>query len=485
MSVSLKVATVIPARFAAQRLPGKPLADILGKPMIQHVFERAAGARGILMTGVATDDARIARAVEGFGGKVWMTSPDLQSGTDRVAAVARLHPEIDIFVNVQGDEPLMDPAAIGGAAVEGVGHAHIYVDSNYIDATADLDYTLLGLTGGPHTIEVRLANNDHSELGVSDSLTIEMISPSIQILAPQSGSPVPGSSVEMQLQIGDFTLDPIGSPNATGHGHYHIEVDGAYYDLGNDPTTAYATRLSPGNHTVTVRLVGNDHLPVQEGGTCGTDNLTCSSIDVTVPADGPYLALADYGSPFGSATVPVNTTVTNFTLDGDHVGGTNEAGHGHIHIYVDGTYYNYTSLTSDWIYSLPAGEHTIKVVLANNDHAELGIVDYRKVNVSATATDVTITSPANNEVVTSTFYTNVGVSNFTFVDPTTNTTNVAGEGHYHLYLDGLYYGFSYASSIQMTGLTPGSHTLQVGLTNNDHSDLSPQTMSAPITVTVQ
>jgi 3-deoxy-manno-octulosonate cytidylyltransferase (CMP-KDO synthetase) len=117
MSVSLKVATVIPARFAAQRLPGKPLADILGKPMIQHVFERAAQARGIALTGVATDDERIARAVEGFGGKVWMTSPDLQSGTDRVAAVARMNPEIDIFVNVQGDEPLMEPAAIE-AAVE-------------------------------------------------------------------------------------------------------------------------------------------------------------------------------------------------------------------------------------------------------------------------------------------------------------------------------------------------------------------------------
>ncbi|NDD92010.1 3-deoxy-manno-octulosonate cytidylyltransferase [bacterium] len=106
------VATVIPARYSAQRLPGKPLADIHGKPMIQHVYERAARASGVSLTGVATDDLRIAEAVGRFGGKVWMTSPELQSGTDRVAAVAKMHPEIDIFVNVQGDEPLMDPRAI-------------------------------------------------------------------------------------------------------------------------------------------------------------------------------------------------------------------------------------------------------------------------------------------------------------------------------------------------------------------------------------
>ena len=106
------VATVIPARYSAQRLPGKPLADIHGKPMIQHVYERAARARGVSLTGVATDDPRIAEAVERFGGRVWMTSPDLQSGTDRVAAVARLHPEIDIFVNVQGDEPFVNRLAL-------------------------------------------------------------------------------------------------------------------------------------------------------------------------------------------------------------------------------------------------------------------------------------------------------------------------------------------------------------------------------------
>jgi 3-deoxy-manno-octulosonate cytidylyltransferase (CMP-KDO synthetase) len=106
-----KVVIVIPARFASTRLPAKPLADIHGKPMIQWVYERSKKARGILRTVVATDDERVAQVVRGFGGEVIMTSPQLQSGTDRVAAVA-LEISADIYVNVQGDEPLIDPLAI-------------------------------------------------------------------------------------------------------------------------------------------------------------------------------------------------------------------------------------------------------------------------------------------------------------------------------------------------------------------------------------
>jgi 3-deoxy-manno-octulosonate cytidylyltransferase (CMP-KDO synthetase) len=106
-----QVVIVIPARFASTRLPAKPLADIHGKPMIQWVYERARQARGIARTVVATDDERVAQVVRGFGGEVIMTSSDLQSGTDRVAAVA-LEVPADIYVNVQGDEPLIDPLAI-------------------------------------------------------------------------------------------------------------------------------------------------------------------------------------------------------------------------------------------------------------------------------------------------------------------------------------------------------------------------------------
>src|ERR1019366_2111853 len=108
------VIAVIPARHASTRFPGKPLADIHGKPMIQWVYERAKRARGIDRVVVATDDERIARAVSGFGGEALMTSPDLQSGTDRVAPVADQIPA-RIYVNVQGDEPMIDPIAIESA----------------------------------------------------------------------------------------------------------------------------------------------------------------------------------------------------------------------------------------------------------------------------------------------------------------------------------------------------------------------------------
>jgi 3-deoxy-D-manno-octulosonate cytidylyltransferase len=105
---------VIPARFGSTRLHAKPLADIGGKPMIQWVYERSKKARGVKGVVVATDDERIVSAVRAFGGEVLMTSPEIQSGTDRVAAVAREIPA-DIYVNVQGDEPLIEARAIEAA----------------------------------------------------------------------------------------------------------------------------------------------------------------------------------------------------------------------------------------------------------------------------------------------------------------------------------------------------------------------------------
>jgi 3-deoxy-manno-octulosonate cytidylyltransferase (CMP-KDO synthetase) len=107
----MKFIGVIPARYGSSRLEGKPLKDICGKPMIQYVYEAACRARLLDQVYVATDDRRIADAVENFGGRACMTSPDHNTGTDRVAEAAA-GVEADIVVNIQGDEPLMEPAML-------------------------------------------------------------------------------------------------------------------------------------------------------------------------------------------------------------------------------------------------------------------------------------------------------------------------------------------------------------------------------------
>ncbi len=114
----LAIVAIIPARFGSTRLPGKPLSNIHGKPMIQHVHERVGRARRIDGILVATDDERIAAVVRGFGGKAVMTSSAHATGTDRLAEAARTI-GAEIVVNVQGDEPMVDPAWLD-AAVEPV-----------------------------------------------------------------------------------------------------------------------------------------------------------------------------------------------------------------------------------------------------------------------------------------------------------------------------------------------------------------------------
>ncbi|MDZ7924304.1 MAG: 3-deoxy-manno-octulosonate cytidylyltransferase [Marinagarivorans sp.] len=108
---------VVPARYASTRLPGKPLIDLAGKPMIEHVY-RAAQKSGAVQVVVATDDDRIADAVKAFGGEVCMTRSDHESGTDRLQEVAAFYawPDDQIVVNVQGDEPLIPPEVIDQVA---------------------------------------------------------------------------------------------------------------------------------------------------------------------------------------------------------------------------------------------------------------------------------------------------------------------------------------------------------------------------------
>ncbi len=111
-TVPSSVLGVIPARWGSTRFPGKPLHLIAGKPLVQHVWDRCSQCQNLARLTVATDDERIAAAVEAFGGHVTMTRDDHPSGTDRAAEVAAAFPEMTHILNIQGDEPLIDPALI-------------------------------------------------------------------------------------------------------------------------------------------------------------------------------------------------------------------------------------------------------------------------------------------------------------------------------------------------------------------------------------
>lgn len=112
-----KIVAIIPARYASTRLPGKPLIDLCGKPMIQHIYERTAQAKLVDFVIVATDDIRIMEAVENFGGRSILTPTDIPSGSDRIAFASKELEGISIVVNVQGDEPLIASQMIDEAVM--------------------------------------------------------------------------------------------------------------------------------------------------------------------------------------------------------------------------------------------------------------------------------------------------------------------------------------------------------------------------------
>lgn len=149
-----RVAIVIPARYGSTRLPGKPLADIAGKPMIQHVYERAGQVANAHVVVVATDDERVAKAIRDFGGEYVMTSPDHPSGTDRLSEVMQSI-DADIYINLQGDEPLVRPEDIEKLAVGMLADTSANIGTLYHSIGADE-------AADPNTVKVVLSNTGNA-----------------------------------------------------------------------------------------------------------------------------------------------------------------------------------------------------------------------------------------------------------------------------------------------------------------------------------
>lgn len=150
----MKSICVIPARYSSTRLPGKPLKDICGKPMICRVWERANQAKSVSEVIVATDDDRILQAVEKNHGRAMMTRADHKTGTDRLAEVAEKFPDAEVVVNVQGDEPLIEPSLIDELIAEFV------KDKNLQMATVATELLDAEEMHNPNNVKVVLDKNN-------------------------------------------------------------------------------------------------------------------------------------------------------------------------------------------------------------------------------------------------------------------------------------------------------------------------------------
>ena len=152
----MKSICVIPARYSSTRLPGKPLKDICGVPMICRVWQRASQAASVAEVIVATDDERILQAVEKFSGRAMMTRADHKTGTDRLAEVAEKFPDADVVVNVQGDEPLIEPGLIDELVAE------FAADKNLQMATVATELTDADEMNNPNNVKVVVDSNSNA-----------------------------------------------------------------------------------------------------------------------------------------------------------------------------------------------------------------------------------------------------------------------------------------------------------------------------------
>ncbi len=152
----MKSICVIPARYSSTRLPGKPLKDICGKPMICRVWERASQAKSVAEVIVATDDERILQAVEKNHGRAMITRADHKTGTDRLAEVAEKFPDAEVVVNVQGDEPLIEPSLIDELVAEFV------EDKNLQMATVATELFDAEEMRNPNNVKVVLDKNNNA-----------------------------------------------------------------------------------------------------------------------------------------------------------------------------------------------------------------------------------------------------------------------------------------------------------------------------------
>ena len=264
-------------------------------------------------------------------------------------------------VNVQGF--IIDQVNFGLANIAGHGHLHFFVDGGYVGAIAQTGFDFGTLTVGSHVISAALHNNDHSALipPVSAQITVQAGPTELRVLEPVGGATVSSLGFRVRVAVSNFTLDPqdyAGAP-IPGQGHIHVTSTTLLAAVATESVVITGQAVGPLNLNVSVH--NNDHSPISPA--------VFKLLTVTVAAPS-IQASAPVSIEVGQA-LNVSWTVNGFVLDNAAFGGTPEAGRGHVHVFVDGTYNTATAGTSVSLSGLATGTHTIRVELYNNDHTEL------------------------------------------------------------------------------------------------------------------
>lgn len=377
-----------------------------------------------------------------------------------------------VAISVDVQNLTLNGSAIGQSSVPGEGHYHIYLDNVWLRAEVALDTFLAGVTSGAHNLRVELAENNHTELGYGDqaNFTVQPAAPRLVILSPGNSSAWPSNSVELHLRVENFTLNAgaIGGAAVAGEGHYLLTVDGA--EVAEAAGLWYnVTRLSGGPaHVIRVELVGND------GASLAVP--TYDQISIRLGAGAPWLLLNVPLSnvSIDAASLPVDFFVANFTLDGAAILQPPSPGRGHYIAWLDGVSLGPGVDNPLLLTDLAQGTHSLWVELVNNDNTPLTarVVDGGTFTVAPGAARVTITSPADPTTINaSSVRVDFEVANFSLSAAHIGQTNVAGEGHWHVFVDGNDAGEGTSAEALVSDLTTGPHVVTIELLNNDRTPL--------------
>ncbi|HEX9709038.1 MAG TPA: hypothetical protein VGB42_03605 [Candidatus Thermoplasmatota archaeon] len=435
------------------------------------------------------DGERPSRAVAGrpahvvAGALLVLVAAALGAGAAAAAPTVVIDSPANLDVVASGTVPIqvtvtnftLDGSAVGGAPVPDEGHYHIMLDGVYQKFDHRLSTFLADVTQGVHVLTIELAENDHTLLGINDSVTITVPAgvPRVRITAPTDGSAVNSSSVELAIQHDNFTFDPmaIGGMNQPGRGHYHVLIDGAYYAFGATPFFNVSELTVGASYRLRVELHENDHSLYQPA--------TFDEVLVTIPAGAPSLALdsAPFSGGLNSSSVAVGWTVANFIINPSAIGGAAVPGEGHYHAWLDGVFLGPSADNPLELTDLAEGPHTLVVELRNNDHSELSprVVAWAAFTVRSGAPSVSIVSPASSGAWnSSSVELQVAVTGIVLDPMAVGGANAAGRGHYHVLLDGSYFWYGAEEFFNLTRLTPGAtYAVRVQLHNNDHTPLLP------------